>query len=78
MLFSADNKVFLVLGRTDMRKAMNGLTLEVAHHEDLDALSDSYFVFCNAARTIIKILYWERNVFSPVAEAFGKTSISLA
>jgi transposase len=46
-----------------MRKAINGLSLIVADQLDLDAFSGSLFVFCNRGRTIIKILYWDRNGF---------------
>lgn len=60
---SSQAKVFLVLGRTDMRKSINTLGLIVSRHAALDLLSGNFFVFCNAAHTIIKILYWDRNGF---------------
>ncbi len=56
-------RVFLVLGTTDMRKAIDGLTVLVADRLDLDPLSGAYFAFCNRGRTIIKILSWDRNGF---------------
>ncbi len=46
-----------------MRKAIDGLALLVADHLERDAFSDHLFAFCNRGRTIIKILYWDRNVF---------------
>ena len=55
--------VFVVLGSTDMRKAVNGLSMLVADHFDLEVFTGNLFVFCNRGRTIIKILYWERNGF---------------
>ncbi|QCQ21984.1 IS66 family insertion sequence element accessory protein TnpB [Desulfoglaeba alkanexedens ALDC] len=51
-------RVFLAPGRTDMRKAINGLSVLVEGHLELDPFSGHWFVFCNRARTIIKILYW--------------------
>ena len=57
------SQVYLVLGATDMRKAINGLSLMVADHLDRDVFSGSLYVFCNRGRTIIKILYWDRNGF---------------
>lgn len=55
--------VYLVLGATDMRKAIDGLSLVVADHLDRDVFSGGLYVFCNRGRTIIKILYWDRNGF---------------
>ncbi len=46
-----------------MRKAIDGLALLVADHLERDAFSDHLFAFCNRGRTIIKILYWNRNGF---------------
>ncbi len=60
---NSKTQVFVVLGSTDMRKAVNGLSMLVADHLDLDIFTGNLFVFCNRARTIIKILYWERNGF---------------
>ena len=56
-------KVFLVLGATDMRKAIDGLSIMVADVLKLDPLGGAYFVFCNRSRSIIKALYWDRNGF---------------
>ncbi len=56
-------RVFIALGATDMRKAINGLSLMVATQLDLDPLSGHLFAFCNRRRTLVKILYWERNGF---------------
>lgn len=62
-LFDSQTRVWLVLGATDMRKAINGLSLIVADQLDLDAFSGQLFAFCNRGRNIIKILYWDRNGF---------------
>ena len=58
-----DTRVYLALGSTDLRKAINGLSILVADHLDFDVFSGHLFVFCNRARTIIKILYYHRNGF---------------
>ena len=56
-------QVYIALGVTDMRKAMNGLSLLVADQMELDPLSGHLFAFCNRKRDIVKILYWDRNGF---------------
>ena len=56
-------KVYLVVGMTDMRKSINGLSILVEKHFDLDPFSGHLFVFCNGRRNIMKVLYWDRNGF---------------
>lgn len=57
------SNVFLALGATDMRKAINGLSL-LAHHCSMgDPLSGAFFAFCNRHQTIVKVLYWDHNGF---------------
>jgi len=56
-------KVYLALGTTDMRKSINGLSILVESHFDLDPFSGHLFVFSNRRKTIMKILYWDRNGF---------------
>lgn len=63
ILQSQEMKVYLALGNTDMRKSINGLSALVEQCLDLDPLSGNLFAFCNRKRTILKILYWDRNGF---------------
>ena len=56
-------KVYLAMGNTDMRKAINGLSILVESNIELDPFSGHLFVFCNRRRNILKILYWDRNGF---------------
>jgi transposase len=55
--------IYLAVGSTDMRKAINGLSILVEQAMDLNPFSGDLFVFCNRPRTIIKILYWDHNGF---------------
>lgn len=63
ILGHAGVKVYLAMGITDMRKSINGLSILVEDQLDLDPLSGHLFAFCNRQRTIVKILYWDRNGF---------------
>ena len=64
MIFdSSKTQVYLALGNTDMRKAINSLSILVQENLELDPFSESFFVFSNRRRSMIKILYWDRNGF---------------
>jgi len=63
MQLPPNTKVYLAMGSTDMRKAINGLSVMVSEQMKLDVFSGQLFVFCNRKCTIIKILYWDKNGF---------------
>jgi len=54
-------KVYLAMGDIDMRKSVNGLSLLVSEVLERDVFSGHMFVFSNRRKTIVKILYWDRN-----------------
>ena len=56
-------QVYVRPGWTDMRKAINGLSVIAQQEMDLNPLSGSLFLFCNRTRKILKALYWDRNGF---------------
>jgi transposase len=60
---SSETQVYLAVGCTDMRKAINGLSILVQEQLELNPLSGNFFVFCNRRRTMLKVLYWDRNGF---------------
>lgn len=59
----SQTRVYLAAGVTDMRKAIDGLSILVEGVLELDPFSGHLFVFCNRSKTIIKVLYWDRNGF---------------
>jgi len=63
MFIPQHTRIYLATGSTDMRKAINGLSILVQEHMDLDPFSGHLFVFCNRRRNIIKVLYWDRTGF---------------
>ena len=60
---TGDVSVYLHRLPVDFRKAINGLSLIVQDEMQLDAYSESLFVFINKSRNRIKLLYWEKNGF---------------
>ncbi len=63
MFLPLHTRIYLAVGSTDMRKAINGLSILVEDQMDLDPFSGHLFVFCNRRRNMVKILYWDRNGF---------------
>lgn len=63
MRFDPSVAVYLAVGATDMRKAINGLSILVQQQMGKDAFGGQYFAFSNRRRTLIKVLYWDRNGF---------------
>ncbi len=46
-----------------MRKAINGLVAIVEGEMQLDPFTSRLFIFCNRARTLVKMVTWEGNGF---------------
>jgi transposase len=63
MLIPGGLRVYLGLGHTDMRKAIDGLSILVEQQLAYDPFSGHLFAFSNRRRTMVKILYWDRNGF---------------
>jgi len=57
------DEVYLATGATDLRKAIDGLSLIVLESFKLDPFSRALFVFCNRKRDKIKILEWDKTGF---------------
>jgi len=58
---AGDVRIHLYRHRVDMRKAINGLVRIVAGEMELDPFSADLFIFCNRARTLVKMVSSEGN-----------------
>ena len=56
-------RIFIRPGRTDLRKAVNGLTGIVEQQMAGEVFSGNVYIFCNKERKLLKALWWERNGF---------------
>ena len=63
MLAPENVHVYVAVGRVDVRKSIDGLSMLVAQQFALDPFSGNLFAFSNGRRTVVKILYWDRNGF---------------
>ncbi len=62
-MFVDVNDMYLHKAPVDFRKGINGLSLIVEQHMNLNPFSEALFVFCNRTRDKLKVLYWQRNGF---------------
>ncbi len=56
-------RFFLRPGTTDLRKAINGLSIFIQNEMNHDVFSRSLFLFCNRQRKLLKIVYWDNTGF---------------
>jgi transposase len=63
-MFAAEQvQVHVAVGSVDMRKSIDSLSMLVASGFSLDPFSGHMFAFSNRRRTVVKVLYWDRNGF---------------
>lgn len=60
---SGVSKIFVITGRTDMRKSFDGLMAIVRDSYDLDPYSNSLFLFCGRDCRKIKALHFDKDGF---------------
>jgi len=56
-------RIFLRPGVTDLRKAINGLSVIVQEDMCHDPFSGSVYLFCNRGRRLLKAVYWDKTGF---------------
>lgn len=55
--------IFIVCGKTDLRKGIDGLAAFVIEEYDLDVYDQALFLFCGTKKDRFKALYWDQNGF---------------
>lgn len=61
MMLPANTRVHLAVGKTDMRKGIDGLAMMVQDVLEEDPFSGHLFAFRGGRANLIKILYWDGN-----------------
>ena len=56
-------RIFLRPGNTDLRKAVNGLSIIVQEEIKQDPFSGSVYIFCSRNRKMLKAIYWDKTGF---------------
>ncbi len=56
-------KVYLAVGKTDLRRGIDGLAAIIQQQFELDPFSEALFLFCGTRKDRIKGLLWEGNGF---------------
>ena len=56
-------KIYLVCGKTDLRKGIDGLAAIVTEAFSLDAYDNAIFLFCGTRSDCFKALYWDKTGF---------------
>lgn len=56
-------RIFLRPGFVDMRCGVDRLLSIITNEMNMNALSDSVFVFCGKNHRILKFLVWDKNAF---------------
>ncbi|MFL2076586.1 IS66 family insertion sequence element accessory protein TnpB [Marinilactibacillus psychrotolerans] len=61
--FTQVENIFIVCGKTDMRRQIDGLAATVTEEYDMDVYSEALFLFCGGKKDRFKALYWEGDGF---------------
>jgi transposase len=56
-------RIFIRPGITDLRKAVNGLTVIIERQMSGEVFSGNVYLFCNRERRLLKAIWWDRNGF---------------
>lgn len=56
-------KIYLICGKTDLRKGIDGLAALILDSFELDIYDDAIFLFCGSKADRFKALYWDKTGF---------------
>lgn len=56
-------QVYIIGGKTDLRKGIDGLATLIKEQFDLDPFSGQVFLFCVSRNDRFKALYWDKQGF---------------
>ena len=56
-------KIYLRPGTTDLRKAVNGLSVIVQENMKQDPFGGNVYIFCSRDRKLLKAVYWDKTGF---------------
>jgi len=57
------SRIFIRPGKTDLRKAANGLAIIVEQEMQGEIFSGDAYLFCNHERKLIKAVWWDKSGF---------------
>jgi transposase len=55
--------IYIVCGKTDMRRGIDGLAATITEKFGLNLFNDSIFLFCGGRKDRYKALYWDEDGF---------------
>lgn len=61
--FTQVKNIFIVCGKTDMRRQIDGLATTILQEYDMTVYEDALFLFCGGKKDRFKALYWEGDGF---------------
>lgn len=70
---SGVNHIYLITGRTDMRKSIDGLMAIIRDSAKLDPYSNSLFLFCGRRADRLKALHYEKEGFCLLYKRLERT-----